>query len=138
LESINSANADQFLRGVKHVAPVDTKQYGKALGKNAAEGTVKAVSKDLIKTQIAVEKQLGAEMVMSFAITAAFNGLDQAVAAISPSNLAQFAIKLRDGEDLATTLDRSRRAIGEAHRRTKELLTNRILLLRSERIEAYG
>jgi hypothetical protein len=141
IDSVGAANADQFVRATTNGGTIDSKQYAGSAAKSAVKGTTKAVSKHLIKSNIAVEKQLYAELLVGFAIQAAFTGFKKATdvaGAIGPSQIAQGWIGWREGEDPRTTFDRSRKTITASFERTKAMLTERIAALRKERAAAYG
>ena len=140
LKASGSAVADQYLRMYEQVAPADADQYAAKLGKEASKGALKATAKHLIKKHIAVDKQIGTELVVNFVIQAAFTGLKKAgdiAGAVSPSKLAQFYLRVSQGEDLRMTLAQSRQEIAASHKRVTDMLTERIAALRAERAEAY-
>jgi hypothetical protein len=56
---------------------------------------------------------------------------------VSPSNLAQLYLQAHDGEDLATTLARSRQAIRDSHDRIRLMVNTRIMSDRAECREAH-
>jgi predicted ATPase len=75
------------------------------------------------------------------AVQVAFTGLKKAsdvAGLVSPSNLAQAYVAKRDGEDLRTTLHRSRQNVDASYQRVRGMLTTRISAARADRNEAYN
>ena len=140
LKTAGAVQADQYLRMYEQVALADADQFAAKAAKEAGKGTMKATAKHLIKNHIAIDKQTATELVVNFAIQGLFTGFKKATdvaGAISPSNLAQFSLRVTQGEDLRMTLAQSRQAVTLSHSRIRDLLTERIAAARAERAEAY-
>jgi LysM repeat protein len=140
LKTLGAVTTDQYLRMYEQVAPVHADQGVAKAAKEAGKGTVKATAKHLIKNHIAIDKQTATELIVNVAIQGVFTGFKKATdvaGAISPSTLADFALRVTQGEDLRMTLAQSRQTVTLSHARIKELLIERIAAVRAERAEAY-
>lgn len=135
-KAVGNATADQYLRAIEQVGPVNPGQFAKSIGKDASKG----IAKHLIKSHIAVDKQSATELFVVAAIQFAFTGLQKAsdlAGAIAPSTLAHVYMRLHDGEDLRTSLFKSRQSIDVSHQRVKHMLATRIASIRAERAQVY-
>ncbi len=141
LKAGGAATADQYLRALEQVGTVDGTQFAKKFGKDAAKSGTKLIAKHLIKSHIAVDKQLGTEIVVGMAVQVAMTGLKKAsdvAGLVSPSNVAQYYVAKHSGEDLRTSLSRSRQNVDASYQRIRGMLMARISAARAERKEVYN
>jgi hypothetical protein len=140
LKAVGHAEADQYLRMHERVGPVDAGQFAAKAGKEAAKGATKAIAKSAIKSFVAADKQSATELIVTFAIHAAFTGLKKAsdvLGAVNPSTVASVYMRMTSGEDLRTTIFRTRQHIDASHARTVKLLATHIDGVVAERNQAY-